>query len=122
MFDAGYGQAGFYCMVPRNATLALVFADLVDANKINAQNVHVYTGDLALAPFDARIIPDSLYGDALDFDGDGQMEFHTNRVLVDFTTNTFSRSPRTRPCRCARKACRPRSIRTVTTCRSGSRP
>ncbi|MDF1837689.1 MAG: hypothetical protein P1V35_07470, partial [Planctomycetota bacterium] len=89
VFDNGFGQTGFYSMVPRNATLALTFEDLLDPSLINSQNVKVLVGSPAVVPFAARILPDPLLGDIQDFDGDGQEEFYTTRVLVDFAVNSF---------------------------------
>ena len=89
VLDNGFGSTGFYSMVPRNATLALTFDDLIDPTLINAQNLKVLVGSPAVVPFAARILPDPLFGDIQDFDGDGQQEYYTTRVLIDFAVNSF---------------------------------
>ena len=85
VFDSGFGQAGFYTMVPRNSTAVLVFNDLLDPETINSETIETIVGPQPFGPYDARVIPDPLYGDLQDYDGDGQAEFYTTRVLVDFT-------------------------------------
>ncbi|MCA9001834.1 MAG: hypothetical protein KDB61_07920, partial [Planctomycetes bacterium] len=89
VFDNGFGQTGFYSMVPRNATLALTFDDLIDPATLNSKNVKVLVGIPAVVPFSCRILPDPVFGDIQDFDGDGQEEFYTSRVLIDFAVNSF---------------------------------
>ena len=89
VFDAGFGQAGFYTMVPRNSTAVLIFDDLLDPETITSETVEVIVGPAPFGPYGARVIADPLYGDIQDFDGDGQPEFYSTRVLVDFTVNSF---------------------------------
>ena len=89
VFDPGFGQAGFYTMVPRNSTAVLIFDDLLDPETINSQTVEVVVGPAPFGPYDARILADPVHGDLQDFDGDGQAEFYSTRVLVDFTVNSF---------------------------------
>ncbi|MCP5020861.1 MAG: hypothetical protein GY930_03705 [bacterium] len=96
VLDNGFGQTGFYSMVPRNATLALTFDDLLDPELISSQNIKVLVGTPAVVPFAGRILPDPLFGDIQDFDGDGVNEYYTTRVLIDFAVNSyesFSASP-----------------------------
>lgn len=75
--------------IPRNATLVLAFDDLLEHSEITPQNVRVLTGYPPVVPYEARVIADPSHGDLHDADGDGQVEFHTTRVLVDMTVSEF---------------------------------
>ena len=88
-----------YSLVPRNAALVIRFSDLIDEETIQATTIKILTGNPPLVPFDARIIPDINHGDLADTThqhpitceqvpgGDGILEFHTTRVIVDTTVS-----------------------------------
>ena len=122
IFDGGFGQAGFYSMVPRNAAVTLIFDDLIDPDTINRNNVETFAGPAPFNPFSSRVLADPIYGDIQDFDGDGTPEFYTNRIIVDFTTSNFESFQTSPPCRSTRKGCLPRWTKTWITSRFVSPP
>ncbi len=73
--------------MPRNATLVLSFDDLLDENVITAKNVVVLSGYPPNLPYEARVVADPSHGDLYDNDGDGIVEFHSTRVLIDMTVS-----------------------------------
>jgi hypothetical protein len=73
--------------MPRNATLVLVFDDLLEASTITSKDVAVLTGYPPVLPYEARVVPDPSHGDLFDSDGDGTPEFHSTRVLLDMTVS-----------------------------------
>ena len=87
IFDNTQGAAGFYTMVPRNATIVLTFDDLLRASTISSETVRVMSGIPAVVPFLGRILADRNHGDLADRDGDLVKEFYTTRVLIDTTIN-----------------------------------
>ncbi|MFT5155270.1 MAG: hypothetical protein ACI841_005281, partial [Planctomycetota bacterium] len=87
IFDNTQGAAGFYTMVPRNATIVLTFDDLLDASLINSETVRVLTGIPSTLPFLARVLPDKNFGDLVDTNGDDIPEFFTSRILIDTTVS-----------------------------------
>ena len=76
-----------FSLAPRNSAIVVLFDDLLDHATIKAATVKILTGNPPIVPFDARIIPDVNYGDLADFDGNGQPEFHSTRVIVDTTVS-----------------------------------
>ncbi|HTF88558.1 MAG TPA: Ig-like domain-containing protein [Planctomycetota bacterium] len=73
--------------IPRNAAIVLTFDDLLDSAKITAKNVSMLTGYPPTVPYEARLIADPSHGDLIDADGDGNVEFHTTRVIIDLTVS-----------------------------------
>jgi hypothetical protein len=76
-----------FTLVPRNSTLVIKFTDLVSTPSVTVQNVRALTGNPPILPFEARIAIDQNHGDLADFNGDGVLEFHTTRVLVECTVS-----------------------------------
>jgi hypothetical protein len=76
-----------FTFLPRNAALAVKFNDLIDLATITRDNVRMVVGYPPETPFDYRIVLDRNHGDLVDADGDGSMEFHTTRVILDTTVS-----------------------------------
>jgi hypothetical protein len=76
-----------FTLVPRNSTLVIKFTDLLSMPSITGATVRVMTGNPPIVPFEPRILPDQNHGDLADFNGDGVLEFHTTRVLVECTVS-----------------------------------
>ena len=72
-------------LIPRNAAISIVVSDLLDHSSVNEQTVRVLTGTPASLPFGARVLPDPNYGAFIE--NNGQLEFHSTRILVDFTVS-----------------------------------
>ena len=109
VFDKGVepGIQGPFSMVPRNATMVLVFDDLLqpyydnggwrDGNggdvanvvtgQLNKDLIKVRTGYPPADPFEARVVLDTNHGNLADFDSDGTPEFHPTRVIVSPTVS-----------------------------------
>ncbi len=103
----GAGESGPYSMTPRNAAIVVRFDDLLDprfdvdqwkdsyaGNLINAasgqiakQVVKVRTGYPPVEPFETRVILDKNHGDLADYDGDGEPEFHSSRLIIASTVS-----------------------------------
>ncbi len=81
--DNGFVGAGTYSMVPRNATIVVVFDDLVDPATINSASVRLLVGEPTIIPFEARFLPDPNHGGVADYDGQPGVEFYSTRLLVD---------------------------------------
>ena len=79
--DNGFGQAGTYTMVPRNAAFVVILDDLVDPDTLNASSVRVQVGAPAVTPFEARVFLDPNHGDTVNF-GTGP-RFYSSRVVID---------------------------------------
>lgn len=88
VFDNGATGAGFYTMVPRNATVVLVFDDLLDASTVNNSTIRSFVGVPSIVPFEMRVVPDRNYGDLVTSGEGGESSFHTTRVLLDTTIST----------------------------------
>lgn len=87
--DAGMGGAGFFSMIPRDATIMLRFDDLLDPNTIDALTVRVLSGVPTSELFEGRILIDQNHGGTHDRYGDGQVEFFPTRVYIDPTVSEF---------------------------------
>jgi len=72
-------------LVPRNAALSITVSDLLDHSTVNEQTVRVLTGTPANLPFGARVLVDPNFGAFIA--NNGQLEFHSTRILVDFTVS-----------------------------------
>ncbi len=83
LFAAGPGGLPPYPYVPRNATIALVFDDLLDPATITADNVRVLTGVPTSSRQAVRLLADPNHGNVTDDDQDGRLEFWSTRVLID---------------------------------------
>lgn len=81
--DNGFGQAGTYTMVPRNAAFVVILDDLVDPATLNAASVRVQVGDPAVTPFEARVFLDPNHGDAVTFAGGSGAQFYSTRLVID---------------------------------------
>lgn len=79
----GPGTFPTYPMVPRNATIALLFDDLLDPATLSNETLRVSTGTAGTGTQLPRLRADPNHGNAADRDGDGQLEFWSTRVLVD---------------------------------------
>ena len=77
-----------FTLIPRNAALQVKFNDLVDLSTITRENLRMVVGYPAVTPFDYRVILDRNHGDLVDADGDGALEFHTTRVILDTTVSS----------------------------------
>ena len=100
--DLDVNELGPFSMIPRNATIALEFQDLLEpafeggtwndaaggqvANPISGQLAHqvlrVLTGSLPDQPFDARVFCDPNHGNLADLNSNGTPEFYSTRVLI----------------------------------------
>jgi hypothetical protein len=111
VFDKGVepGTLGPFSMVPRNATLVLVFDDLLQPHYDNGGWVDGYNGDVANVatgqlnkdlvkvrtgyppsdPFEARVVLDATHGNLADFDNDGTPEFYPTRIVLSPTVSTI---------------------------------
>ncbi len=78
-----------FTLLPRNATIVVKFDDLLQSSTIVRENVRVVTGYPIATPFDCRLLPDNNHGDLFDADGDGVLEFHPTRVIVDPTVTAI---------------------------------
>jgi hypothetical protein len=76
-----------FTLAPRNAALVIKFTDLLDANTITTATVRLLTGNPPIVAGEPRIVLDQNHGDLADFDGDGQLEFHTTRVIISTVVN-----------------------------------
>ncbi len=94
-------------IMPRNAALSVQFNDLLDvrydggdwmdssagllvaaaSGQLNSSVVRVVTDYPPTVPYEARVVVNSNYGDLADHDGDGEMEFHPTRLIVDMTVS-----------------------------------
>ncbi|MBK7643374.1 MAG: hypothetical protein IPJ19_10020 [Planctomycetes bacterium] len=74
-------------LVPRDAAILLRFDDLVDAASLRPDTLRIAVGTPPLTAFPVRLLRDVNHGDLLDADGDGQLEFHTTRVILDTTVS-----------------------------------
>ncbi len=83
--DQGFVGVGLYTMVPRNATIALRFTDLLDPELIDSTSVQLQVGNPPEVPFEGRILMDYNHG-GLASDG-GQGTFYTTRILIDPTVS-----------------------------------
>lgn len=81
--DNGFVGTGTYSMVPRNATIVVVFDDLIDASTINQQSISVLVGQPTIIPFESRIVPDGNHGGLAEHDGQPGEEFYTTRLIID---------------------------------------
>ena len=72
-------------LVPRNAALSIRVSDLLDHASVNAQTVRVLTGTPSTQQFGARVLPDPNFGAFIE--NAGEIEFHSTRILVDFTVS-----------------------------------
>ncbi|MCB9914385.1 MAG: Ig-like domain-containing protein [Planctomycetes bacterium] len=101
-------ETGPFSMAPRNATLVVVFDDLLDprfdsgqwkdsfgndlvnasSGQLSKQVLKVRTGYPPASPYETRVVMDRNHGDVADFDGDGTPEFHPTRVIVSSTVTT----------------------------------
>ncbi len=79
----GLGAAPPFTAIPRNAALVLRFNDLLDAATIRPDTLVVETGNPPSLPFELRVLPDLSHG------GLKNGQFHTTRVILDFTVSTF---------------------------------
>jgi len=77
-----------FTQVPRNAALMIKFNDLLDDATIQSANLRLVVGYPATTPFGFRLVQDRNHGDLLDADGDGHLEFHTSRLILDTTVST----------------------------------
>ena len=77
-----------FSLVPRNSALMIKFNDLLDSSTIQQPNLRMVVGYPPTSPFDYRVIPDRNHGDLFDADGDGVLEFHTTRVILDTTVSS----------------------------------
>ncbi|MEZ6014127.1 MAG: Ig-like domain-containing protein [Planctomycetota bacterium] len=84
---ADVGTVGVFTMVPRNATMVLVFDDLLDPNTIDATTIQLVSGYPPTNPFEARILVDVHHGALADLDGVPGDEFYPTRVIVDPTVS-----------------------------------
>ncbi len=78
-----------FTLVPRNSAMVIKFDDLIDSTSIGRETLRLVTGYPAVTPFDYRSIPDINHGDLFDADGDGVLEFHTTRVILDLTVSAI---------------------------------
>ncbi len=78
-----------FTLVPRNSAIVIKFDDLIDASTINRETLRMVTGYPAVTPFDYRAIPDINHGDLFDANGDGVLEFHTTRAILDLTVSAI---------------------------------
>jgi hypothetical protein len=78
-----------FTLVPRNAAMVIQFDDLMDTSTIGRETLRLVTGYPAVTPFDYRAIPDINHGDLFDADGDGVLEFHTSRAILDLTVSAI---------------------------------
>ncbi|MBK7644037.1 MAG: hypothetical protein IPJ19_13465 [Planctomycetes bacterium] len=78
-----------FTLLPRNSALVLKFDDLIDTSTIRRETIRLVTGYPALTPFDYHALQDVNHGDLFDEDGDGVLEFHTTRVILDMTVSTI---------------------------------
>jgi len=76
-----------FTLVPRNSAIVVKFDDLMDSSTIQFKTVQIVTGYPAVTPFEYRAIPDINHGDLYDADGDGELEFHTTRAILDLTVS-----------------------------------
>ena len=94
-------------IMPRNAALSIVFNDLLDvrydggdwrdsssgllvspsSGQLNPSVIRVVTNYPPNFPYEARVVVNSNFGDLADHDGDGDMEFHPTRVIIDMTVS-----------------------------------
>ncbi|MCH1570068.1 MAG: Ig-like domain-containing protein, partial [Longimicrobiales bacterium] len=81
--DNGFGQAGTYTMVPRNAAFVVILDDLVDPSTLNAASVRVQVGDPAVTPFEARVFLDPNHGDNVTVAGASSPQFFSTRLVID---------------------------------------
>jgi hypothetical protein len=77
-----------FTLLPRNAALVIKFNDLLDTATIQQVNLRMVVGYPAVTPFDYRAVLDRNHGDLFDADGDGVLEFHTTRVILDTTVSS----------------------------------
>jgi len=77
-----------FTQVPRNAALMIKFNDLIDDATIQPANLRMVVGYPATSPFSFRLVQDRNHGDLIDADGDGVLEFHTSRLILDTTVST----------------------------------
>jgi hypothetical protein len=76
-----------FTLAPRNAALVIKFTDLLDSKTITPSTIRTLTGNPPIVAFEPRVIPDQNHGDLSDLDGDGQLEFHTTRVIIGTTVS-----------------------------------
>jgi hypothetical protein len=96
-----------FSVMARNAALVVVFDDLLDprfedgswvdsydgllldptTGVLNPQAIRFMTDYPPDQPFEARVILDPNHGDLADYDGDGVLEFHSTRVILDATVS-----------------------------------
>ncbi|MCH2103527.1 MAG: hypothetical protein MK297_05870 [Planctomycetes bacterium] len=94
-------------IMPRNAALSIQFNDILDvryddgdwldssngllvsssSGQLNSSVVQVITDYPPSVPYEARVVVNSNYGDVADYDGDGEVEFHPTRIIVDMTVS-----------------------------------
>ena len=78
-----------FTLLPRNSAVVVKLDDLLDADTIVRENVRLVTGYPIATPFDCRVLPDINHGDLFDANGDGILEFHTTRVILDPTVSAI---------------------------------
>jgi hypothetical protein len=83
------GELPPFTLLPRNGALVFQFDDLLDTATIAEANLHVLVGYPPLAPFDYRAVLDRNHGDLADADGDGVLEFHSTRAILDMTVSAL---------------------------------
>jgi len=81
--DQGGGGAGIFTMVPRNATVVVIFDDLLDPNLITRTTIRTFTGSPPTAIYDSRVFADPNHGDVIDING--SMIFYPTRAYIDPT-------------------------------------
>ncbi|MDP6520011.1 MAG: Ig domain-containing protein, partial [Planctomycetota bacterium] len=74
-----------FSMCPRNGALVMRCDDLLDGTTVTLDNIKLFQGYPPESPFLFRLIADRNHGGLADFDGDGNQEFHTTRVIIDPT-------------------------------------
>jgi len=78
-----------FTQLPRNAALLIKFNDLIDSATIEPANLRMVVGYPATTPFNFRLVQDRNHGDLFDADGNGVLEFHTTRLILDTTVSTL---------------------------------
>ncbi len=96
-----------FSVMARNAALVVRFDDILDprfengmwldshdgllldpsTGVLNRQAIRLMTDYPPDQPFEARVILDPNHGDLADYDGDGVLEFHSTRVILDATVS-----------------------------------
>jgi hypothetical protein len=87
--DLSPGALPPFTLLPRNAAIAIKFDDLIDNATILRETLRLVTGYPAEIPFDYRPLADINHGDLFDANGDGVLEFHTTRAILDLTVSTI---------------------------------